>query len=1058
MSGIQLGGVVRRLQRLAGGPVHEVSDGQLLERFRAAGEASAFEALVRRHGPMVLGVCRRVLRDGHAAEDAFQATFLVLLRRADALDRRHPLAGWLYTVAYHVALRARAEAARRRRTEAAALPHPHAEPAGELLWRELRPVLDEELDRLPQHYRAPVVLCYLEGRTNEEAGRLLGWPVGTVKSRLARARGLLRTRLTRRGLTLSAGLLSAAVESASASAAKLQKPSAAAVALADRALRTTPLAKLKMVAASLLVAGLTALGVGAFAGPAEARRQPLPPFAADPPAAAPVGSKNAPPAKAAAPKEAVTLSGRVLGADGAPLAGARVAVVGTPSRPGALVPEVQAETRTDRAGKFRLRVGRAAADHPAVLAWAPGHGLTWQYPLPEQGTEIELKLPAEVVIRGRVIDLQGQPAAGLKLQVTRLGPRETRHGWILVRKPDPADPDDGGAGWVDFYGLDARMRQAMSGLDTRGAKSAKQPPPPVPSTLAVHEAASHLPGWPATVTTDAQGRFVLRGVGRGQGAGLLVRDDRYAVQVLDFPARERGEETTRVLAPVRVLEGTLSDADNGKPVAGARVRIAPSGRAAGSSFSESLDGTDAAGRRGMLGSGYLVSFVLYDGRHDPEYLPPLEARTDAHGRFRFNLFRAGSYHLRVRGPDGKQYMPRTADLSWPGEAVVRKRLDLTLQRGALVRGRVTEGSDGSPLAGARVDFWCKGRKLPDGTGHPREVTTGKDGSFEALLPPGAWHLLVNGPERRYRVRKIALDRLTTDTPPARFTPPGPDATPYFFPDAWTLLDLKPGAERQVTVGLRRAPVLRARVVGPDGKPVAGAYLVRRPVVPLEPGVDPAGTARRARYDLRWPGDGNDKLVFRAAVYLGRRAPREDIRPVELRDGTFAIPVLDPEATYRLHFVDPSGQLGAVAELSGKQAGGEPVTVRLRPCGRATARLVDAQGKPLARHRPLLWLLVPPGPHPAPADFKDLRDHNLRTRDAVWAAYLDPARHGDGPRTDGQGRVTFPSLIPGATYRILLGPGKVRDFTAEPGRTTALGDVTLEAPAWSAELPTVRPAK
>src|SRR6266545_958150 len=206
MSSVQLGAVVRQLHRLAGAPTQEVSDGQLLERFSSSGEEAAFEALVRRHGPMVLGVCRRVLRDGHATEDAFQATFLVLLRRAGGLDRRCSLAGWLYTVAYHVALRARADAARRRRKEAAVLPPIPTEPQPDLAWRELQPVLDEELDRLPEHWRAPVVLCYLEGRTNEEAGRLLGWPVGTVKSRLARARDLLRTRLARRGITLSVGL------------------------------------------------------------------------------------------------------------------------------------------------------------------------------------------------------------------------------------------------------------------------------------------------------------------------------------------------------------------------------------------------------------------------------------------------------------------------------------------------------------------------------------------------------------------------------------------------------------------------------------------------------------------------------------------------------------------------------------------------------------------------------------------------------------------------------------------------------------------------------------
>src|SRR5262245_11967987 len=193
MSGVPLGGVVRQLHRLAAAPASEVSDGHLLERFCRAGEAAAFEALVRRHGPLVLGVCRRVLRDGHAAEDAFQATFLILLRRARALDGRRSLSNWLYTVAYHVALRARADAARRRRTEGAARPPVLADTQDEFLWRELQPVLDEELGRLPEHYRAPVVLCYLEGRTNEEASGLLGWPVGTVKSRLARARDLLRT-------------------------------------------------------------------------------------------------------------------------------------------------------------------------------------------------------------------------------------------------------------------------------------------------------------------------------------------------------------------------------------------------------------------------------------------------------------------------------------------------------------------------------------------------------------------------------------------------------------------------------------------------------------------------------------------------------------------------------------------------------------------------------------------------------------------------------------------------------------------------------------------------
>src|SRR5205823_1752074 len=141
-------------------------------------------------------------------------------------------------------------------------------------------------------------------------------------------------------------------------------------------------------------------------------------------------------------------------------------------------------------------------------------------------------------------------------------------------------------------------------------------------------------------------------------------------------------------------------------------------------------------------------------------------------------------------------------------------------------------------------------------------------------------------------------------------------------------------------------------------------------------------------------------------------PREELMPVELPDGTFSVAVHDPESTYRLQFVAASGQLGAVVDLPGNQAGGEPVTVRLQPCGQATARLVDAQGKPLAGYRPLLWLLAPPGPHVAPATLDDALTSNLRRHDAVWAAYLDVGRYGDGPRSDAAGRVTLPTLIPG----------------------------------------------
>jgi RNA polymerase sigma-70 factor (ECF subfamily) len=182
-------------------------DGQLLERYVATRDEHAFAALVERYGPLVFAVCQRVLRQAQDAEDAFQATFLVLARRAPSLDGRRPLANWLHAVAYRTSVKARQSAARRRAHQLqllslATVPAPEEKP-----WIELRPLLDEELNRLPEKYRAPLVLCFLEGKSHQQAARELGWPSGSMSRRMNRARELLRRRLARRGLTLSTGLL-----------------------------------------------------------------------------------------------------------------------------------------------------------------------------------------------------------------------------------------------------------------------------------------------------------------------------------------------------------------------------------------------------------------------------------------------------------------------------------------------------------------------------------------------------------------------------------------------------------------------------------------------------------------------------------------------------------------------------------------------------------------------------------------------------------------------------------------------------------------------------------
>jgi RNA polymerase sigma factor (sigma-70 family) len=185
----------------------KATDGQLLEQFVANRDEAAFADLVRRYGSLVLGVCRRVLGDTHQAEDAFQTTFLVLVRRANSLDGREPLGNWLYAVAYRTATKARMIAARRRARERQAMGlTSEAYLVDEEAWDELRPILDEELSQLPRKYRAPLILCYLEGKTQQQAAQELGWPSGSMSRRMDRARQLLRARLEKRGVAHSVGM------------------------------------------------------------------------------------------------------------------------------------------------------------------------------------------------------------------------------------------------------------------------------------------------------------------------------------------------------------------------------------------------------------------------------------------------------------------------------------------------------------------------------------------------------------------------------------------------------------------------------------------------------------------------------------------------------------------------------------------------------------------------------------------------------------------------------------------------------------------------------------
>ena len=415
------GALLRSIQRLfQEGPVSGLDERGLLERFVTRRDEAAFAALVARHGPLVLGACRRVLREPHDVEDAFQATFLILMMRAKEVRDPGRLGPWLYGVARRVALRARADAARRREHErehaAASGSHP-VEADSQVDRQDVLRVIDEEVDRLPARYRAAVVLCDLEGLSYAEAAGRLRCPQGTVQSRLARGRARLQDRLSRRGLApvglafplvgvvpevVSPALVEATVRSASAVAlgrvAAAGAVPAAVATLVNHVARAMTMTKVGTVAVALTTLSL-ALGAAFLA------RGALP--AADPPAV----TEPQKPAPAAQPGPSRTLDLKVVRADDrAPLPGAAVWVRTTSGQ------DHESRARCDSQGRTPVVFPAETTYILYVVVTHPGFvpiELRWS------GTEVPasytLALERGVTIGGTVRDEQGRPIAGARV-------------------------------------------------------------------------------------------------------------------------------------------------------------------------------------------------------------------------------------------------------------------------------------------------------------------------------------------------------------------------------------------------------------------------------------------------------------------------------------------------------------------------------------------------------------------------------------------------------------------------------------------------------------------
>jgi RNA polymerase sigma factor (sigma-70 family) len=418
--------LIHHIRRLAKRPeLDDDSDAALLRRYVSQRDAMAFAALVERHGPLVWNVCRRALGDAHDAEDAFQAAFLVLFRKADTLRSPDELAGWLHGVAHRVAMKARAARLRQSSEKRLLAEEPaefHPDPLAELSARELLTVLDEEVQRLPAVYRLPVVLCYLEGRSQEEAARQLGWSAGSVKGRLERGRARLHHRLARRGLTLAAVLTAAEVTHSTASshavaalvgvvvrsastggmqhAAAAGVVSAQAQALAGEVARGVSPFKITGALGLVLATCLTATGLlfhkitGAPLSTPETERT----------ARLHNQTQQLPRNRQA---EGIEVTGRVFDPAGKPLAGAKLYVGYTIRprmpliRPRQINYPLRATSAADGSFHFRFALSELTPKwlndlRPAVLASAAGYGPDWvEIGESVQRAKIRLRLVAD---------------------------------------------------------------------------------------------------------------------------------------------------------------------------------------------------------------------------------------------------------------------------------------------------------------------------------------------------------------------------------------------------------------------------------------------------------------------------------------------------------------------------------------------------------------------------------------------------------------------------------------------------------------------------------------
>ncbi|MDR3620991.1 MAG: sigma-70 family RNA polymerase sigma factor [Paludisphaera borealis] len=986
------------------GAAMSLSDAQLAERFVATRDHDAFAALVARHGPMVMAVCRGSLGPSGDADDAFQATFLVLLNRLGTFPVGGSLGGWLHRVARRMARQARRSRTRRRSREAAAPPRTGASAEHDPERSEIVDVIRKEVDLLPERYRAPIVLCDLEGLSRDDAAELLGCPPGTVGGRLARARKRLRERLERRGvepslvpLAHSADAWRTSVDAAVRSAAALaagSSPTPVVLTLATQSAGLAASVPAKATAA-LMIAACLAGGIFAAGRTTESPLPPPPP---------PSKQVNEPPKTPVErpefedPALAGRYVGKVVDADDRPLPGARLFIVRYDPNPEEIGP---ARVQTDAEGRFEFDApdmrfiaydGLPFRRQGLLVATADGYAPDWVVTWgrkrstfrthwdPIMGADLKLKLTrGDVPIHGTILDHEGRPVAGARVRASLLS--------------IPGDHD-----------LDKHLKEFTESMGLAGA-------------CHVHSLyrPGLLPGVRAEAATDADGRFQISGLGRDRLADLTLTPPGAADVHLRVMTREApdvfvgrdlkgnpiqsilGAGFTHRLAPDDriTITGVVRDRDTHEPIPGVWV-----GRNHWTLL-QSQEGsqhvvTDAEGRFTITGV-------------NPQSIePPPPAPANDFEAMKAMMVRPVPLDLVAVPQPGQPYLR--------AHVLVEKASGVVIEcaRGVPYRLTVVDG-DGKPVDG-RVEahavkpnpYFDQTRTSNDTDGAPvsRALKTAP-GVYEGVVILGPGAVVMETPDD-HGYRPPLLD------PKAFFAPGKTDWTDRELSDAYgsrSLIMLEDNREAQecyaaivlvnpplgskpleLSATVARGRPRRVTLVDTEGRPVVGA--------------SPEGLTEH-------PGDYEPPL----------------------RASTFPLTRLHPGRVRRMTFVKEDRKL--VGSLLARGDGDAPYTVVMQPWATVTGRFVDLLAKP---------------PEEKGTPFLDM---DARSR---IADHDDPEK-GEFPQTwpDREGRFRVERLVPGLRYRAAVYRNGVRvgivgrtlviesafkDLVLKPGEVRDLGDIRV----------------